>query len=72
MTGAKTQGRKSKTAAPAKGRCPICGRPHIARFAPFCSSRCADLDLARWLDGRYVIPGNEREAPDGDDDSEPT
>ncbi|CAM5194209.1 DNA gyrase inhibitor YacG OS=Bosea thiooxidans OX=53254 GN=yacG PE=3 SV=1 [Bosea thiooxidans] len=37
--------------------CPICGKPAVARFKPFCSSRCADIDLGRWLKGGYVIPG---------------
>ena len=37
--------------------CPICGKPRAERFAPFCSRRCADLDLARWLRGDYAIPG---------------
>jgi len=41
----------------AVGRCPICGRPRVETFKPFCSKRCADIDLARWLDGGYVIPG---------------
>ena len=36
--------------------CPICQKP-AARFAPFCSRRCADLDLGRWLKGGYAIPG---------------
>lgn len=37
--------------------CAICGKPMVARFKPFCSSRCADIDLGRWLKGSYVIPG---------------
>jgi len=41
------------------GRCPVCGRSRDGKFKPFCSRRCADIDLARWLDGRYVIPGKE-------------
>ncbi|MCL4189299.1 MAG: DNA gyrase inhibitor YacG [Rhodobacteraceae bacterium] len=36
--------------------CPVCGRPAEARFRPFCSRRCADVDLGRWLTGRYAIP----------------
>jgi endogenous inhibitor of DNA gyrase (YacG/DUF329 family) len=36
--------------------CPICGKPSTQRFRPFCSRRCADVDLHRWLGGRYVIP----------------
>ncbi len=41
------------------GRCPICGKPPAERFRPFCSKRCADIDLARWLGGTYAIPAAE-------------
>lgn len=37
--------------------CPICGKPSVQAFHPFCSSRCADVDLNRWLTGAYAIPG---------------
>jgi endogenous inhibitor of DNA gyrase (YacG/DUF329 family) len=37
-------------------RCPICSKPTDAAFKPFCSKRCADVDLQRWLSGRYAIP----------------
>lgn len=37
-------------------RCPICGRPAEAKLRPFCSRRCAEVDLARWLGGAYAIP----------------
>ena len=37
--------------------CPICGKPRSKRYDPFCSKRCADVDLHRWLKGSYVIPG---------------
>lgn len=40
-------------------RCPICGRETDAAFRPFCSVRCADIDLGRWLKGTYVIPTEE-------------
>jgi uncharacterized protein len=40
--------------------CPICGKPRDPRYDPFCSKRCADVDLHRWLKGSYVIPGAER------------
>jgi uncharacterized protein len=43
------------TAAKAKA-CPVCGKPHLERFKPFCSKRCADVDLHRWLSGAYAIP----------------
>ncbi|NHF74266.1 DNA gyrase inhibitor YacG [Paracoccus xiamenensis] len=38
--------------------CPICGKPTVAVYRPFCSKRCADIDLAHWLRGDYVVPGN--------------
>ncbi len=40
-------------------RCAICGKPADPRFRPFCSKRCADVDLNRWLSGVYVVPTNE-------------
>ena len=47
------------SAAPARkaAPCPICGRPAQPETKPFCSPRCADIDLGRWLGERYVIPG---------------
>jgi endogenous inhibitor of DNA gyrase (YacG/DUF329 family) len=48
--------------------CPICGRaPAAEKFKPFCSARCADVDLNRWLSGAYVIPAKDDEPlPDFD------
>jgi hypothetical protein len=43
-------------------KCPICGRPAEGSDLPFCSRRCADLDLQRWLSGRYAIPAAEDES----------
>ncbi|HEY3637366.1 MAG TPA: DNA gyrase inhibitor YacG [Rhizomicrobium sp.] len=40
-------------------RCPICNKPQDAGFRPFCSRRCADIDLGRWLKGGYAIPAVE-------------
>lgn len=37
--------------------CPICNKDSVPAYRPFCSKRCADVDLARWLRGEYVIPG---------------
>ena len=37
--------------------CPICSKPSDAKYTPFCSRRCADVDLSRWLKGGYAIPG---------------
>lgn len=39
-------------------RCPVCHEPSVHAHRPFCSKRCADVDLARWLGGRYVIAGS--------------
>lgn len=36
--------------------CPICDKPTQAAYRPFCSKRCADVDLAKWLGGGYAIP----------------
>lgn len=36
--------------------CPICKKPSSQQYHPFCSARCADIDLNRWLSGSYVIP----------------
>jgi hypothetical protein len=53
---------------PLKGRpCPMCGRPARLPHRPFCSRRCADLDLGRWLKGDYRIAA----ADDEDDDAPP-
>ncbi|MBM3541338.1 MAG: DNA gyrase inhibitor YacG [Alphaproteobacteria bacterium] len=50
----------------AKGACPICGRPTERRHKPFCSPRCQDVDLARWLTGAYVVQTEEE--PEAEDD----
>ncbi len=39
--------------------CPICGAEVIAKFRPFCSGRCADLDLAKWFNGTYAAPSRD-------------
>jgi endogenous inhibitor of DNA gyrase (YacG/DUF329 family) len=44
--------------------CPICGKPTAEAFKPFCSKRCADVDLHRWLSGSYAIPVTEDEEED--------
>ncbi len=46
--------------------CPTCGKPSKPDYRPFCCKRCADVDLQRWLTGRYVIPGG---SADEDEDS---
>lgn len=44
--------------------CPICSKPGVAEYQPFCSKRCADVDLGRWLGGRYAIAADEAEEPE--------
>ena len=44
---------------PETRKCALCGKPQDAKFRPFCSKRCADVDLNRWLKGNYAIPGSE-------------
>lgn len=48
-----------------KGACAICGRAIVERFVPFCSRRCADVDLGRWFKGSYAIPGRPMDVIDG-------
>jgi hypothetical protein len=45
--------------------CPICSKPVVETFRPFCSRRCADVDLNRWLSGVYAVPVKEDEDEDG-------
>ena len=47
-------------------RCPICGKAMEAAFKPFCSKRCADIDLNRWLSGVYAVPVKNEEDEDGE------
>jgi endogenous inhibitor of DNA gyrase (YacG/DUF329 family) len=44
----------------AQKACPICKKPQVERFRPFCSKRCADIDLSRWFKDSYAIPADER------------
>jgi endogenous inhibitor of DNA gyrase (YacG/DUF329 family) len=60
-----------KAARPAKDNvkarpCPICGKPAVEASKPFCSERCRDVDLNRWLSGSYAIPGRK----DADEDAD--
>jgi endogenous inhibitor of DNA gyrase (YacG/DUF329 family) len=47
-------------------RCPICGKPAMAPHQPFCSARCANIDLGRWLKESYRVESEEppEEAPE--------
>jgi hypothetical protein len=43
--------------------CPICKKPVAdPAYRPFCSKRCADVDLQRWFVGAYAVPAEEDEA----------
>jgi endogenous inhibitor of DNA gyrase (YacG/DUF329 family) len=58
-----------QAAGSAKGAtkpCPICGKPAIAASRPFCSERCRDVDLNRWLSDSYRVPA----AKDDDEDAD--
>ena len=50
-------------------RCSNCGKPMVMRYRPFCSPRCRDLDLGRWLNGAYAVPAVE--VDDDEDQDQP-
>lgn len=49
-------------------KCPICAKPSVARHKPFCSARCSQRDLGRWLNETYSIPAAE--PPEGEEEPE--
>jgi uncharacterized protein len=53
-------------AKPGAKKCPICGKPAVEASKPFCSERCRDVDLNRWLSNSYVVPA----AKDDEEDAE--
>ena len=44
--------------------CPMCNKVQDKKYRPFCSKRCADLDLGKWLTGAYVIPAADTDEED--------
>ncbi len=50
-----------------KAACPICKKPTTDAFRPFCSKRCADVDLGRWFSGSYSVPAVEDDADEDTD-----
>lgn len=56
---------------PPRAACPICGRPAAPDYSPFCTKRCADVDLSRWLGGVYRITVDDPEADPEDEDAPP-
>jgi endogenous inhibitor of DNA gyrase (YacG/DUF329 family) len=55
---------------PVEQPCPVCGKTATERYRPFCSKRCADIDLHRWLTGSYAIPAEEDEEREEFEDGE--
>lgn len=51
---------------PPGAKCALCGKPAVETYRPFCSKRCADIDLNRWLRGVYAIPVEDDEDEDGE------
>ncbi len=49
--------------------CPICAKPSDPKHHPFCSNRCREVDLGRWLKGHYAIPADEQDGADNEPDS---
>ena len=47
--------------------CPICRKPGVLHYKPFCSRRCADVDLGRWLVGAYAVPAVPDQTEDDDE-----
>jgi endogenous inhibitor of DNA gyrase (YacG/DUF329 family) len=58
-------GMSERAESPPGKRCPICGKPSTERFRPFCTRRCANVDLNRWLGGVYAVPVKDEEDEDG-------
>jgi hypothetical protein len=49
-----------------EAKCPICSKPSETKYRPFCSKRCADIDLGEWLKGSYRVPTAERPQEPGE------
>ena len=58
---------EAKIRKAAQSVCPICGKPTDVTLRPFCSKRCADVDLNRWFSGGYAIASEEEDTPDEND-----
>jgi endogenous inhibitor of DNA gyrase (YacG/DUF329 family) len=66
---APTGGAKPAKAGEAR-TCVICAKPRNPRYDPFCSKRCADVDLHRWLKGTYVVPGAPARSGEPEDEAD--
>ena len=65
MSGMSERAEAPRRKPPASKPCPICGKPAVAEFHPFCTRRCANVDLNRWLGGVYAVPVKDDEDEDG-------
>ena len=66
--GIKSDAAKGKVEGLRRSRpCPICDKPSTKQSYPFCSPRCKEVDLNRWLSGSYAIPAAEEDIPDDED-----
>jgi uncharacterized protein len=59
------------TSSPSARRCPICGKPAAEKTQPFCSRRCANVDLHRWFTGSYAVPAVEQDDVDAEEITAP-
>ena len=69
MTGPALSAETGRAGPPGRG-CPICGKARSEDYRPFCSKRCADIDLGRWLDERYRVPGPPAPLDEGEEKDE--
>jgi endogenous inhibitor of DNA gyrase (YacG/DUF329 family) len=60
------KGSAKKSAKKSAKPCPICGKPAAEASRPFCSERCRDVDLNRWLSGSYAIPVGKNDDEDAE------
>jgi uncharacterized protein len=65
-----TENEQDKPAAKESAACSICGKPVDPKYKPFCSKRCADVDLHRWLNNSYSIAGDPQDEDPATDPSE--
>jgi hypothetical protein len=65
MSGMSERAEAPRNKSPGGKPCPICGKPSVAEFRPFCTRRCANVDLNRWLGGVYAVPVKDEEDEDG-------
>ncbi len=64
-----TAGAEIRALTRRRAGCPVCGRRPDPGERPFCSARCRDVDLGRWIAGDYRIPGESVQAQDERDDA---